>query len=179
MIWPNGTKRIMKISHDQLIKKAISWLINVKKCQLVITDMTSYSRETPDAIGWLNGFSYLVECKTSKQDFKNDRKKFFRENPEYGIGDFRYYLFPHGVIRSNEIPISYEDKINEIKESIQWKIADKRSEAIIMTSAFRRIKGMIPIGVNLKCYNYGGTKNRASILIEREEIDAKNQYRMD
>lgn len=158
------------MSHNQLIKKAVSWLINVKKCQLVISDLTSYSRETPDAIGWLNGFSFLVECKTSRQDFFNDRKKFFRANPEYGIGDYRYYLTPKDLVLVREVPQGWgliEYKGEHKKESIQWKIADKREEAIIMTSAFRRIRGIKPIGVNAKCYAYGGTKNRASILIER------------
>ncbi len=159
------------MTHSQLIKKAISWLINVKKCQIVIADMTSWSRETPDVIGWLNGSSYLVECKTSKRDFLNDRKKFFRANPEYGIGDYRYYLSPEGLIYANEIPegwgfIVYGKTMYEIKESIQWKVSDKNGEIIILTSAFRRIKGIMPIGVNLKCYSYGGTKNRASIFIK-------------
>lgn len=165
----------MKISHNQLIKKAISWLINTKKCQIVIADMTSGMRETPDVIGWRYGYSYLVECKTSKQDFFNDKKKFFRANPEYGIGDYRYYLFPKDIIHVNEISegwglLEHENKTEEIKQSIQWKVSDKNGEIIILTSAFRRIRGIMPIGVNLKCYGYGGTKNRASILIEKETL---------
>ena len=68
-------------------------------------------KENPDAIGWRyswgnasNEGSVLVECKTSRADFKKDFSKSFRIEPEQGIGNWRYYMCPTDIIKVDEIP---------------------------------------------------------------------------
>lgn len=48
--------------------------------------------EHPDALGFRNGASCLIEVKCSRSDFLADRKKVFRAEPEKGMGDWRFYL---------------------------------------------------------------------------------------
>ncbi|MDC6936252.1 hypothetical protein N6N95_24270, partial [Escherichia coli] len=47
--------------------------------------------EHPDALGFRNGASCLIEVKCSRSDFLADRKKVFRAEPEKGMGDWRFY----------------------------------------------------------------------------------------
>ncbi len=51
-----------------------------------------------------NEGSVLVECKTSRADFKKDFSKSFRIEPEQGIGNWRYYMCPTDIIKVDEIP---------------------------------------------------------------------------
>ena len=60
--------------------------------------------ENPDAIGWYTGRTMLVECKVSRSDFLADRKKPFRANPERGLGLYRYFMAPKGLIKVDELP---------------------------------------------------------------------------
>ncbi|MDQ7286946.1 hypothetical protein O0I55_17650, partial [Stenotrophomonas sp. Sm5341] len=60
--------------------------------------------EDPDAIGWYTGRTMLVECKVSRSDFLADRKKRFRANPERGLGLYRYFMAPKGLIKVDELP---------------------------------------------------------------------------
>jgi hypothetical protein len=85
------------------------------------------NREIPDAIGWLrSGVSLLIECKASRGDFLSDAVKPSRRSgkvgvpgspaptapePEIkpprkteGLGAYRFYLTPSGLLRSDELP---------------------------------------------------------------------------
>jgi hypothetical protein len=62
------------------------------------------AREIPDAIGWRSYESYLVECKTSRADFLADLKKPHRVNPDWGMGDRRYYMTPPDLVQPDELP---------------------------------------------------------------------------
>jgi len=64
----------------------------------------SNSGELPDAIGFRNGASCLIECKCSRADFLADRKKPFRIAPETGLGDWRFYLSEPGIITVADLP---------------------------------------------------------------------------
>ena len=48
--------------------------------------------------------SFIVECKTSRSDFKRDASKPFRMNPEDSCGNWKYYLCPENLIRPDELP---------------------------------------------------------------------------
>ncbi len=48
--------------------------------------------EQPDAMGFRNSASCLIEAKCSRADLLADRKKRFRKNPSLGMGDWRYSL---------------------------------------------------------------------------------------
>jgi hypothetical protein len=62
------------------------------------------AREFPDAIGWRSYESYLVECKVSRADFLADLKKPHRVNPDWGMGDRRYYMTPPELVQPDEVP---------------------------------------------------------------------------
>jgi hypothetical protein len=93
------------LTHAELVARAERWLRNTKKCGVVLTEFSSSCSEIPDAIGWQTGgrFSYLVECKTSVSDFYADKKKPGRspKNAHRGIGRFRYYMAPPGVLTAD------------------------------------------------------------------------------
>ncbi len=90
------------MTHDDLIEIAAIWLR--KKCGIVITEMAT-SGEEPDAIGWgTGGQSILIECKATRSDFMSDRKKLYRREPTLGIGCYRFYMAPKGLIDPEELP---------------------------------------------------------------------------
>jgi hypothetical protein len=60
--------------------------------------------ERVDAILFDLNYSYLVETKISRADFLNDFKKDFRINASDGMGDYRYYACPTGLIKPEELP---------------------------------------------------------------------------
>lgn len=91
--------------HDELVRRAERWLRN-KGCAVTIRDQMralTISGEQPDAIGWRDGVSILIECKVTRSDFLADRKKPFRTGPG-GMGDWRYFLCAPGVIEREDLP---------------------------------------------------------------------------
>ncbi|HHR4398547.1 TPA: adenylosuccinate synthase [Salmonella enterica] len=51
--------------------------------------------------GW-NGCSVLVEVKVSRSDFLRDKHKPHRKSG--GMGDYRYYMCPEGIINISDLP---------------------------------------------------------------------------
>jgi hypothetical protein len=94
------------ITHEQLCIRAEKWL-KTKGCGVVFRDgfrAIVHSGEQPDAIGWRDGISILVECKTSRADFHAEKSKRFRADPLIGMGDWRFYLCEPGLIRVDDLP---------------------------------------------------------------------------
>ena len=94
----------MELAHKDLVKLAERWLTKTKRCGFVLTELVTWADEIPDAIGFRDSDSYLVECKISRTDFFADQKKHFRQNPEMGMGTFRYYLCQGGIIKPEDLP---------------------------------------------------------------------------
>lgn len=92
--------------HDELVKRAGRWLRGTCGCSAVLTEIKAFteSGESPDAVGWRSNYSVLVECKASRSDFLADRKKPFRVHPARGIGTFRFFLCPPGIILPEDLP---------------------------------------------------------------------------
>jgi hypothetical protein len=95
------------LTHSDLVARAGKWLRR-QGCRVVLLDdfvCNTSPNEKPDAIGWRDGLSILIECKASRADFLADRKKPFRIDPSQGMGDWRFILAPEGVVqRCGEIP---------------------------------------------------------------------------
>lgn len=53
--------------------------------------------EQPDAMGFRNSASCLIEAKCSRADLLADRKKRFRKNPSLGMGDWRFFISELGI----------------------------------------------------------------------------------
>lgn len=96
----------MNFSHDDLIKIAERWLLKTHRCGFALTELrcAGASGEIPDAIGFKNQASILVECKADRADFLSDNKKIFRQKPELGMGAYRLYLCPAKVIQPEDLP---------------------------------------------------------------------------
>lgn len=96
----------MSDKHAELVQAAAKWLRKVG-CRVVLCDPFRAhvtTGEQPDAIGWRDGLSILVEAKVSMADFLKDRKKPFRIDPSRGMGDWRFFIAPAGLLDQKELP---------------------------------------------------------------------------
>ena len=93
------------MDHAELVSRATRWLKNTIGCRVVLSELVAFTDtgETPDAIGWVRGYSILVECKTTRSDFKADSKKRARGDHMSALGHWRFYLTPPGLILSDEL----------------------------------------------------------------------------
>lgn len=100
------SKNIPEISHNELVNRAFTWLrySNSPNCSVIFKERSASVSETPDVIGFYGGHSWLIECKASRSDFLADKKKWFRQRLEGGMGYKRYYMSPVGLLKLEEIP---------------------------------------------------------------------------
>ena len=92
------------MTHDELVAKAVRWLRR-QGCRVILHDpFRTPLAEQPDAIGWREGVSILVEAKTSLADFRADSAKRFRCDPELGMGDWRFFIAPPGLLTPDMLP---------------------------------------------------------------------------
>ena len=141
------------MKHSYLVARAERWLRNSFHCRVVLTELVAYTvtGEIPDAIGWVNGRSILVECKTSRSDFFADKKKTARNPCLNGLGHWRFYLAPQDLIRPDELPEGwglYEIHGRQIRHAggdkyVNAKIPPfkscRESEVAMLVSALARI----------------------------------------
>jgi hypothetical protein len=95
-------KPLPSVTHKDCVEAAAAYLS--KRCDVVLPEFFSWNAELPDVIGFKRNHSDLVECKVSRADFLKDKKKHFRMFPEQGMGDYRYYCCPRGMISKDELP---------------------------------------------------------------------------
>lgn len=116
------------MTHDELISKAYRWLLGTMKCMFVLSEIESGFGERPDAIGFKWQGSYLVECKANRADFLSDKKKHFRKDPGKGLGDYRFYMCPKGMIQPEELPghwgllWAYPRIVKVVKPAGDWRL---------------------------------------------------------
>lgn len=143
------------MTHAELVIRAEKWLIQ-HGCGVTLRDpfrANTHNGECPDAIGWRDGLSILIECKASRADFMADKNKPFRANPASGMGDWRFYLCPPETINVEDLPNGWGllwatpktiRKMRGVPRNCGWwhgKPFDpcKRSETMMLTSALRRL----------------------------------------
>lgn len=91
--------------HSELVHIGEIWLRKNIRLPIVLTEMKcSGSREQPDVLGFNSNCSFMIECKTSLSDFKKDFKKPERMGLLNGVGNYRIYLAPKGIIKPELIP---------------------------------------------------------------------------
>lgn len=90
--------------HDYLVHRAARWLRGTRKCAVVATEKSPPQiMVIPDAIGWTrDGYSVVVECKVSREDYLADRRKISRKAGIL-LGDERWYLAPPGVLGASDM----------------------------------------------------------------------------
>lgn len=162
-------------THNELIERSRAWLSG-KGYPIVITEIAAVGEE-PDALGFKNGWSTLIECKAHRGDFLADGKKPWRLRPEKALGDDRYYCAPKGLISPEEVPegwglleTSGGGLRVKVKPSVASKKSSHRNEIYVLMSVIRRIGQSSPKGVSIRCYTYE-TKNRASVTIDTATED--------
>jgi len=146
------------LTHGELVRIANRWLISYRKCGAVITELVTLGIETPDAIGFRDGTSILIECKISRADFLADAKKIFSRYPMMGMGTYRFYLCPAGIINVQDLPekwglIWVTDKgktrvqtgpkgnVWSIQQNYRFDEKNHEAEQILLVSALRRLQG--------------------------------------
>ena len=109
--------------------------------------------ELPDAIGFRNGVSCVIEVKVSRSDFLADKDKRFRKDPELGMGDWRFFMCPPGRIKPEDLPedwgllYCYPKMVKKVvgwPPNTRWSNkpfqANKQAECDFMYSALRRVQ---------------------------------------
>jgi hypothetical protein len=153
--------------HCELVRVADQWLKQMG-CNLTFPELhvATCSGEIPDAIGWRDGgkTSILVECKVSRADFLADAQKPFRKSSDDGMGNWRFYLCPEGLIGIDELPAGWGllyvtrrgvRKVHGVPGTPMLRAswmdhpfrASKHSESVMLVAALRRlqIRGYLPL----------------------------------
>lgn len=100
------SKRTGRELSKYITKKSVSLIRRLHGCQIGATEFNGgyATRERVDAI-LFNGYgSFLIEVKISRSDFFADAKKRSRIDPSKGVGRYRYYACPVGLIHPEELP---------------------------------------------------------------------------
>lgn len=163
-----------RYSHDDLVVMARKWL--QPKHSVIVSEICAMGLEQPDAIAWDGTITTLIECKASRSDFLADRKKIFRRYLDQGLGDYRYYLAPVGVIKeTDELPARFgwlevnpmTGKIKTRVKAVHQPEKHNDRETYILLSLLRRIGQQAPGGCSIKCYTYE-TQNRTVLEVVEE-----------
>lgn len=105
------------MNHAELCKLALVWLKRPYSrgghgCKVAIDECrTGWNGEMPDALGFtytgqpVRDGTVLVECKVSRADFLADKAKPHRHSG--GVGNWRYYMAPEGLISPDELPAKW------------------------------------------------------------------------
>jgi hypothetical protein len=139
------------LTHKELVLRAERWLLNSRGCGFCLSELRvrkslRKKAEIPDAIGWLYGISYLIECKTSRNDFLADGKKLFRQRPKKGMGNYRFYMTEPDLIAKDELPerwgllYVYKTQVRMIVKAAGFFSKDIAwNERPLLCSALRRV----------------------------------------
>jgi hypothetical protein len=91
------------MTHKECVQAATHYLS--RRTDVTLPEFFCWNGELPDVIGFKMRHSDLIECKVSRSDFLADKRKSFRnEQSGKGMGDYRYYCCPKGLISTEELP---------------------------------------------------------------------------
>lgn len=94
------------MTHKEVVDIAHKWALKNCSCGVVFKELNCGS-EYADVIAFGQSRSVLIEVKVSRSDFFADFKKPFRKYPERGMGKYRYYCCPEGLIKQHELPTGW------------------------------------------------------------------------
>lgn len=137
-----------KLTHRRLCVKAAKHIRSkgiqpFHRCTYSVCELERIG-ECPDAFGWGGNATQLIEVKVSRSDFLSDKKKYWRKYPHYGLGKYRSYLCPTGVIKENDLParwgLLYADEKGKIAVIVRPEIQECNhiEEMNLLSSIFRR-----------------------------------------
>jgi len=128
-----------KLNHAELCVIAVEWLYRKFDCGVVVSGRRRGVLEMPDALGFLGRDSVLVECKATRQDYRQDAKKLIRQQPELGMGKWRIYLAPPGVIDPDTLPSGWGLAEAE-RRGRGWRVTPVRDSYTFERDAFAEIE---------------------------------------
>ena len=95
----------VKWTHSELVEIGYNFVLKQLKFPIAAKELKCIgSREQPDVIAFRSNCSLMIECKTSKADFRADFKKPERLGLLSSIGNYRLYLAPKGLLEPTLIP---------------------------------------------------------------------------
>lgn len=166
------------MTHSDLVEAGRKWL--AARSPVVITEVRA-AAEIPDVLGFnctlrskdFRGYgSVVIECKATRADYLSDRKKLFRHCPSTGMGRFRYYLTPRGMVTPDELPAGWGMletqgvRVKMIREAVGFPEYNSHSELLVLISTMRRLR--LPPGehtsLTVKSYTYE-SRNTATLTI--------------
>ena len=85
----------------------------------------------------------LASYSVSRSDFLADAKKSFRQQPEEGVGAFRYYCSPEGLITEVDLPDKWgllweKDGVITVVKDAERQQQNAQGEITILASIMRR-----------------------------------------
>jgi hypothetical protein len=90
------------MTHKYLVEIGYKWCLS--RCGFAFKELSCINAEIADVIGFNSNGTFLIEAKVSRADFLKDKKKPFRCNPCIGMGDWRFFIAPKGLIKIEELP---------------------------------------------------------------------------
>jgi len=150
-----------------------------------------HRRKPRYVIGWRVAYgpqagfdSVLIECKTSLADFRADEKKPFRIDAAKGMGVYRYYLAPEGLLTVEMLPkkwgliqVNARGHLKVLRGHALARYADEQlwrfetnlsAEHTLMCAALCRVSD--PEKVQAKIREKNNTISRLSKSLERERL---------
>ncbi len=166
-------------THDELIKRQLNQLRYKNPWAITLVEQgNATNSEIADIIVIEpNKASTLYEMKASRGDFLSDKKKVFREHPEQGMGNFRYYVCPKGLIDVSEIPEHwgllwvYPSQIRTIRKAT-WQECDVEAEQRIVISMWYKADRMVEEQnkqIEAMKYDIGRYRNEINHLMKKHD----------
>lgn len=156
-----------KHTHSALIEIGAAWLTR-QRYPVVLKELVTCCQEQPDVIGWNGGNTHLLEAKATRSDFLADRKKWFRQAYHRGMGTYRSYICPTGLIKPEELPekwgliyVDAKGKTRQIRRAELVESKSWRDEVRMLLSVIRRVLEPFQTGPKLSkfLHRYKETKN--------------------
>ena len=99
------------MTHRELCIKGAKYLRNhgihpFHRAQYIVCELER-AGECPDVFGFGGSSTQLLEIKVSRSDFLSDKNKLWRKCPEQGLGKYRSYLCPEGIINEKDLPLNW------------------------------------------------------------------------
>ena len=160
------------MTHAELVERAAKWLS--REHVVVGTELGTWGvSEYPDALGWFDSAgTTLVECKATIEDFRRDRTKSARRNPETGLGNYRWYMTPPGLLTVDDLPERWGLLECHARQIRTKRVADfnrdkaRTAEIQLLISVIRRL-GVNGQGISCRKYTVP-TANTVGIWIQPE-----------
>jgi hypothetical protein len=121
-------------------------IVDWNKVNYVVVEIELTGGAQPDIYGFGYGASQQIEVKVNRSDFLSDKNKFQRRYPHLDAGEYRSYLCPDGLIKTNELPenwgLLYIDDKKQITRIVnpEKQESSVRKEIEIICSVMRRLE---------------------------------------